>query len=48
MMDEINIARGANVTNSVPEISFFSCSFDNVKDLSARVAIMLTRKHFEL
>ena len=48
VMDEINIARGANVTNSVPEISFFSCSFDNVKDLSARVAIMLTRKHFEL
>lgn len=48
MMDEINIARGANLVNSVPEISFFSCSFDNVKDLSTKVATMLFRKHFEL
>lgn len=48
IMDEINIARGANLVNSVPEISFFSCSFDNVKDLSTKVATMLFRKHFEL
>ena len=48
MMDEINIARGANLVNSVSEISFFSCSFDNVKDLSTKVATMLFRKHFEL